>query len=358
MFGLFVGGDIIPRSKEEDDEAEAKDDEESSKRPNLSNILPKQQTDDQIKKGSCVQNQIQIWEKLLEIRIHSQKMLIKGNSLPVYNKFQRMAEESNEFADLAMETEQNLFKLVSQMRDLQTILLKKYPETKGLAKKRKAIELSGDSETKRNRLSEQLCNDYSNLKDYQFGVISKWHDRTKVLTPGSVKTQKQQGNIDVIRKIEGVLANKDELIKKSQLLKGGYTLFDQSCATVVPKASRALDENDENDKIEEKQNEENNDIYCNEIYDDTDFYHTQLRELIEYKTNSTGNANEMSKQFTELQKLRKKMKKTVDTRASKGRKIRYVVHNKLVSFMAPNNTANWDDEQKNELFKSLFGAQT
>lgn len=266
-----------------------------------------------------------------------------------------MAEKSNEFADIATETEQNLFKLISQMRDLQTILLKNYPETKELAKKRKPIALSGDREAKRNRLSEELSNDYSNLKDYQFGVISKWHDRTKVLTPGSVKTQKQQGNIDVIRKIEGVLANKDELIKKSQLLKGGYTLFDQSCAIIVPKASRSLDENEE---TEEKQNEENNDIYCNEIYDDTDFYHTQLRELIEYKTNSTGNANEMSKQFTELQKLRKKMKKTVDTRASKGRKIRYVVHNKLVSFMAPNNSTNWDDEQKNELFKSIFGAQS
>lgn len=351
MFVFLLGGDIIPR----DDEDEAEDEEKPIEWPNLSNILPKQQKDDQLQKGSCVQNQIQIWEKLLEIRIHSQKLLIKGNSLPIYSKFEQMAEKSNEFANIATETEQNLFKLISQMRDLQTILLKKYPETKELAKKRKAIELSGDREAKRNHLSKELSNDYSNLKDYQFGVISKWYDRTKVLAPGSVKTQKQQGNIDVIRKIEGVLANKDELIKKSQLLKGGYTLFDQSCATIVPKAGRSLHENEE---TEQKQNEENNDIYCTEIYDDTDFYHTQLRELIEYKTNSTGNANEMSKQFTELQRLRKKMKKTVDTRASKGRKIRYVVHNKLVSFMAPNTSSNWDDEQKNELFKSLFGAQS
>lgn len=351
LFVFLIGGDIIPR----DHGADAEDEEKPTERPNLSNILSKQPKDDQIQKGFCVQNQIQIWEKLLEIRIHSHKMLIKGNSLPIYNKFQRMAEKSSEFADIATETEQNLFKLISQMCDLQTILLKKYPETKELAKKRKAIELPEDREAKRNRLSEVLSNDYTNLKDYQFGVISKWHDRTKILTPGSVKTQKQQGNIDVIRKIEGVLANKDELIKKSQLLKGGYTLFDQSCATIVPKASRSLIEMEE---TEEKQNDENNDIYCTEIYDDTDFYHTQLRELIEYKTNSTGNANEMRKQFIELQKLRKKMKKTVDTRASKGRKIRYVVHNKLVSFMAPNRTSNWDDEQKNELFKSLFGAQS
>lgn len=185
-------------------------------------------------------------------------------------------------------------------------------------------------------------------------MISKWHDRTKVLTPGSIKTQKQQGNIDILRKIEGVLANREDLIKKSQTLKGGYELFDKSTGTVETKQSGPLVEN-ENDTG--NGNDNNEIVHCTEIYDDTDFYHTQLRELIEYKTSSSNSANEMAKQFSELQKLRKKMKKTVDTRASKGRKIRYVVHNKLVSFMAPNEPGTWSDEQKSELYKSLFGAQ-
>lgn len=51
-----------------------------------------------------------------------------------------------------------------------------------------------------------------------------------------------------------------------------------------------------------------------------------LRELIERKTKG-GDTNDpllMGKQWVEIQKLRAKSKKKVDTKASKGRKIRYV----------------------------------
>lgn len=339
----FDGGDMLAEIVQEKQEKQ-----------DLSRILPKQQIDNQINKGVCVQNQLQIWEKLLEVRIHSQKMLIKANSLPQPTKFEQLKSENAEFSELANDTVDKVSTLVSQMRDLQSLLMKQYSETKEISLKRKPINVDNDSEVKRKRFADQLEKDYSNFKDYQYSVISKWHDRTKVLTPGSIKTQKQQGNIDVLRKIEGVLANREELIKKSQLLKGGYELFDKNTGTIEQKQSGASMNGEENDEAENLNDES---IYSTEVYDDTDFYHTQLRELIEYKTSSSSNANEMAKQFAELQKLRKKMKKAVDTRASKGRKIRYVVHNKLVSFMAPNDPANWTDEQRDELFKSLFGAQ-
>lgn len=45
----------------------------------------------------------------------------------------------------------------------------------------------------------------------------------------------------------------------------------------------------------------------------------------------------------------------VDPKASKGRKIRYHVHEKLVSFMVPIPTDLWAEEQKDELFASLLG---
>lgn len=338
----FDGGDMIPKSSETED---------ASEKPDLSRILPKQQTDNQLNKGVCVQNQLQIWEKLLEVRIHSQKMLIKANSLPQPQKFEELTQKNADFSELANDTVDKVSTLVSQMRDLQSLLLRGFSETREIALKRKPLRLGNidDVEVKRSRLGTQLNEDYSNFKDYQYSVISKWHDRTKVLTPGSIKTQKQLGNIDVLRKIEGVLANRDELIKKSQLLKGGYELFDKHTGSVESKTNGDSTGNNNEDGEES--------IYSVEVYDDTDFYHTQLRELIEYKTSASNSANEMAKQFAELQKLRKKMKKTVDTRASKGRKIRYVVHNKLVSFMAPNDSGNWTDEQKDELFKSLFGAQ-
>jgi protein AATF/BFR2 len=47
--------------------------------------------------------------------------------------------------------------------------------------------------------------------------------------------------------------------------------------------------------------------------------------------------------------------KTVDTKASKGRKIRYVTHEKLVNFFpATPEAIPWSHEKRDNLFKSLF----
>ena len=50
-----------------------------------------------------------------------------------------------------------------------------------------------------------------------------------------------------------------------------------------------------------------------------------------------------------------KVKKMVDTKASKGRKMRYTVHEKLQNFMAPEDRGRWGERQRGELFASLLG---
>jgi protein AATF/BFR2 len=60
------------------------------------------------------------------------------------------------------------------------------------------------------------------------------------------------------------------------------------------------------------------------------------------------------RQWVALQKYRSKMKRKIDTRATKGRKIRYTVIPKLVNFMAPCDKGIWSEEAKDELFSSLF----
>lgn len=160
-------------------------------------------------------------------------------------------------------------------------------------------------------------------------MIQKWHDRTK-----NVKNDKNTlSNLSIITKIENSLLNKSELIKKTQIYRGDYEIYG----------------------IDKPQTENQDETVVPEIFDDSEFYHELLRELIEYKTNTSENPTEINKKFAELQKMRSKMKKKVDTRASKGRKIRYVVHNKLVNFMAPRNSSEWTEESKTELFNSLFG---
>jgi protein AATF/BFR2 len=64
----------------------------------------------------------------------------------------------------------------------------------------------------------------------------------------------------------------------------------------------------------------------------------------------------LSLRHAQLKQLQKrKSKKNIDTRASKGRKIRYQVQEKIQNFMAPEPRGTWHEEMKEELFSSLLG---
>lgn len=185
--------------------------------------------------------------------------------------------------------------------------------------------------------SDQIEDNYNTYTVYRNQVIQKWHDRTK-----SVKDSKNPGgNLNIVAKIENSLLNKGEMIRKTQIYRGDYEI----CGVENPKNSNEVNEDDTVTK----------ELVLPEIFDDSEFYHQLLRELIEYKTNTGDNQTEITKKFIELQRVRSKMKKKVDQRASKGRKIRYVVHNKLISFMPPELNSAWTEDAKSELYSSLFG---
>lgn len=99
-----------------------------------------------------------------------------------------------------------------------------------------------------------------------------------------------------------------------------------------------------------------------DIFDDTDFYQSLLRDVIDARSGSNGvtaGLEGITADWRSAQQQRKKARqKTIDTRASKGRKLRFEVHEKLQNFMAPapqpGGTA-WHEEQIDELFASLLG---
>lgn len=94
-----------------------------------------------------------------------------------------------------------------------------------------------------------------------------------------------------------------------------------------------------------------------DIFDDFDFYSSILKD----KLDATGlnQAADPSSIVSRINALKSsKIKKIVDTKASKGRKIRYEVYEKLVNFMAPvqrNLEKRWPDEKCDEFYASLFG---
>jgi len=104
-------------------------------------------------------------------------------------------------------------------------------------------------------------------------------------------------------------------------------------------------------------NESGNDPEDNldpEIFDDNDFYQRLLAEVI-LRKGQLDDPNATAQKLAAIAKLRGKSARNVDTKASKGRRIRYKTHSKLVNFMAPFDNSTMSDEARDQLFISIFG---
>ncbi|KAH8263033.1 hypothetical protein KR044_003549, partial [Drosophila immigrans] len=321
------GDDDEDGDDNDDDEEDA--DSEEDEAMDTSGLMSQTNQQAEMQKGVCVQNQLRIWERLLELRINTQKITSKANLLPPAETLQVAKENNEELQTVLVEAAGRSTKLLEQLLALQSALLQQNSEMRQTLKRPQQQTGLENGEPASKRISKQLQSQFQEMRNHRNEVLLKWDDRTKLLTPGAgVKRKSLQEDYDILKKIDSSLANRQALVEKSQTLKSK--------------------QQQQTEGAEAEQSDRNPNIY-----DDSDFYHQQLRELIEYKASTTSNMSDITKQFVELQKLRQKMKKKVDTRASKGRKLRYGVHNKLINFMAPNDSSDWT-EAKAELYKSLF----
>ncbi|OXU26311.1 hypothetical protein TSAR_011625 [Trichomalopsis sarcophagae] len=382
---------------DDDDEEEEDEELDFDDSIDLSNPLRRNRADDkgiktmtttnvraEIEKGNCVREQLKLWENLLEMRIKLQKCLVSSNKMPQHDIYKDYAS-NDDFKKNCNDAKQKISGLLNNLLDLQSNLLNNFPETKGILKndrKRKANdgekvsndeedmdeeipsdtedemngeeeeeeeeeEESGDSEeekvekkgppTKKIKLSEFediLAKNHKAYTEYRNSVIQKWNDKTRIASGVISKGVNQPA----VKQIEFALANKEKLLTKTQLKRSEYDIIGKSAVSLEDNDGRRVQEHD------------------TEIYDDDDFYHQLLRELIEYKSADITDPIQLSKQWIQLQNMRSKMKRKIDTRATKGRRIRYNVHQKLVNFMAPITVFDtWTDHAKDELYSSLFG---
>ena len=104
--------------------------------------------------------------------------------------------------------------------------------------------------------------------------------------------------------------------------------------------------------------------YDKEIYNDVDFYNFILKEFLLSNEsdvdgsgvfgNDDGSNNRYDLTMKYLMNRQKKVKKNVDTKASKNRKIRYDKHEKIINFMVPQ--VNVEEANGRDLIvASLFG---
>lgn len=279
----------------------------------------------EVSKGKAVQRQLTVWDKLLEVRIHQQKFLSKVNSLPVGEYWNTLTSSDSQVHEQVKQTRQTLTNLLRDLIDLQCVLSESSHD----------VELSEPAPKKKklSDFSQTLADSHTTFMAERNTIIQKWNDKTRITSGKNSFSSLETSTVD---QIELILRNKDRLIDRTKLKRSNYAILGSN--------SNLLEHSEINQKHMD-------------IFDDDDFYQQLLRDLIERKTNSSSDQAQLTRQWLEVQKLRTKLKKKVDTKASKGRKVRYDIHAKLINFMAPIHAQAENEETKNELFSSLFGAR-
>ncbi|KAI8057118.1 apoptosis-antagonizing transcription factor [Syncephalis plumigaleata] len=316
-----------------------------------------------VSKGIDVRHQMLLWDNLLDTRIRLQKSVLLANQLPQSENFYSFVQDINDDSVLR-KTHQKIYGLLEDLVDLRLCIIEQNAtmdvSLDSLKQRKRSHEvMEKDGETIDWSLGiKNLDNIWSSVKQlensfkpYMNETLEKWHNKVQVAAGVPLNKKFKAINQGVHEQINQVLADKDRLVKRTQLKRNDYQILGRTETTTV-------NEHDTMDDTNKTNGEDSlNKDYDNEIFDDTDFYQQLLRELIESRMVDTDDPMAIGVRWAALKQQTKKNKKKVDTKASKGRKLRYHVHDKLQNFMVPIPTGTWHQEMTDELYASLFGQQ-
>nr|OQO31814.1 hypothetical protein B0A51_00716 [Rachicladosporium sp. CCFEE 5018] len=279
------------------------------------------QTD--VKRGHAIKKQRAAFDSLLNTRIKLQKSLVAANTLVALDTSSSVIQDDG-IQDAIASAETAAFKFWSSLTTFREEIA-----AARTGEKRKRSTFSRDTPTSRllSYTQEQEADAIVRRK----AVLQKWSSKVKANAP-TVDSQKSRLNNNVHETTIIDVLN-EHLSAPERLLKRAHT--PRSCAP-VQSAKRVIEDLT--------------------IYDDADFYGLLLKELLDSKSSadSTAAASVDVGTFSAVRK-EAKTKRNVDVKASKGRKLKYTVHEKLQNFMAPEELGTWGQKQTDELFGSLFG---
>lgn len=360
---------------DENDSSDSEMDGEDGEDGGIVHTFSQGKVGEEVEKGNAVKKQLALWDQLLEGRIKIQKALVTTNQLPQPQTFPEFKRRGGaELEGELKNTHKALKALQRSLLELHDQLLCQNADTRAIALGKMGAqeedeEISsdvaedwsgqGDGAPKRKlemgEYPDFMAKRFATFQQYQNATLQKWHDKTR-LTMGKGKGF---GAFDrnILTQVEQVLMDNERLVRRTQTRRSEYRVLGKRKAPdLVPET---VFTGGEGANLQLKTNMHLKDL-DEDIFDDDDFYHQLLRELIERKT-STSDPNDqvaMGRQWLAIQKLRSKIKKKVDTKASKGRKVRFHIHSKLVNFMAPFDHSSMSDEARSELYRGLFGQKS
>ena len=319
--------------EDDDDEEEDDDDEEVEDKTELRKMMAEEQktvaaslsqaAKQDAEKGRAVKTQRTTFDSLLNTRIKLQKALIGTNTLTGVISDSTPTEDTQD-AFLAAETA--AFTLWSTLNSLRETL-----ESSRTGHKRKHAAYTLDTPTE--DLWTHMRSQELSATSTRTSILEKWNQKARgasAITPKN-KLNNSSANQSIVDILQEQLHG-DRLTKRARTPRSCAPLQLAAPASSAPSS----------------------------IYDDADFYGLLLQSLLEQRSaDSIAASSSISLSLPTGFQMRReaKTKKNVDTKASKGRKMRYTVHEKLQNFMAPEDRGVWGERAADELFGSLFGAR-
>lgn len=322
-------------------------------------------------KGHSILKQTKLFENIVDLRIKLQKLMNLINQLPL---------TSNSYSDNS-----NLQNIIDENNKLLVTMFQKLTSLRQKFQIDDHISTGKRKHTKKRSYSELLeisSGLDSDLSKYRSTVLNKWSNKIQMasgsqqLNNNKFKSINQPTNVQV----ENQLANMDRLIKRTRLNRTNIKPFnfDQDLSNgkltlISSKDNLQPTQNDDIDNIDipqnydprKKDNSSTNSLDLMEnpyIFNDEDFYRLLLNDLLDKKLNDASNnkngevtINSKSNNNNNNNN-NNKLKKNIDTKASKGRKLNFSIQDPIAHFETPiNNGYRWSDEQIDEFFAGLLG---
>ncbi|KAK9474743.1 apoptosis antagonizing transcription factor-domain-containing protein [Dipodascopsis tothii] len=308
------------------DVSDASDDEAAAK---------KAKTQSMGQRGRVVRQQMAAFDSLLDCRIQMQKGLVAANSLPVADEFASFADDETD--ELVTRAQEAAFLLLDKIVDLRLKLIRdnNMAAKNALPQKRKHTSVEDGLES-----CDQLV---SATAAYRTGVLEKWSQKVRAASGQTILDSKKFSalNQSISAQVQTSLRDMDRLLLRTRVNRANVKPLTKNTDAVDESPEGALADG------ELKGNAEST------LFDDTDFYQALLKDLVDKRMVDSGAATGV--RWTVAKPKTKRA--NVDTKASKGRKLRYHVQEKVQNFMVPIPTETWTANQVDDLFSGLFGQQ-
>lgn len=347
-------------NEDEDDEDDADEDENEDKGPSkalddrteLRKLMAEEQktvastisqvTKADVEKGNAVKHQRSTFDSLLNTRIRLQKALVATNSIPALKDHSTSPNDSaaQQAILAAEEAASNLWSQLDTLRQTLTSPSQPSPKRK---RSRSPDPQPLDPSTPITTLWRRMQSHESTSLPARRSTLDKWSARLRPVSALSSSRNLLTTATPTTQPLTSLLDH--HLNDMSRLV--GRTQTPRSCAPVQAQAGV---------------------VEAPDIYDDADFYTVLLRELVDQRmadsvatggvsaaTTGAGGGMGVGVGVGVLPRREGRVRKKVDTKASKGRKMRYTVHEKLQNFMASEDRGTWGERQRDELFGGLLG---